>query len=148
MRKAWDDAYSMFIKSVSIKPDYTDGLINLFDATLKLHRVNDMAPLLEKALSMNPHEEEFKNPSRSNFKKKATVFIPLSAVFTLEGKSADRRGPRPVRGGQIESCHGKNTSKSTMKKALPQKCFPVLDHILLSAAVFRRIFPFYGSNQA
>jgi tetratricopeptide (TPR) repeat protein len=60
MRKAWDDAYSMFIKSVSIKPDYTDGLINLFDATLKLHRVKDLMPLLEKALSINPHDEELK----------------------------------------------------------------------------------------
>lgn len=58
MRKAWEDAYSMFLKSVSLKPDYTDGLINLFDATLKLHRVHDMAPLLEKALTINPHDEE------------------------------------------------------------------------------------------
>lgn len=60
MRKAWEDAYSMFIKAVSIRPDYTDGLINLFDATLKLHRVREMVPLLEKALSINPHNEELK----------------------------------------------------------------------------------------
>lgn len=60
MREAWEDAYSMFIKAVSIKPDYTDGLINLFDATLKLHRVREMTPLLEKALSIRPHDEELK----------------------------------------------------------------------------------------
>jgi hypothetical protein len=60
MRKAWDDAHSMFIKAVSIKPDYTDGLVNLFDATLKLHRVREMVPLLEKALSINPHNDELK----------------------------------------------------------------------------------------
>ena len=29
MRKAWEDAYSMFMKSVSLKPDYGDALINL-----------------------------------------------------------------------------------------------------------------------
>jgi tetratricopeptide (TPR) repeat protein len=60
MRNAWEDAYGMFKKAVSIRPDYTDGLVNLFDASLKLHRVAEMVPLLEKALGINPHCEEIK----------------------------------------------------------------------------------------
>jgi tetratricopeptide (TPR) repeat protein len=60
MRGAWEDAYGMFMKAVSIKPDYSDGLINLFDASLKLHRAAEMVPLLEIALRMDPQSEEIK----------------------------------------------------------------------------------------
>ena len=60
MRKAWKDAYGMFVKAVAIKPDYADGLINLFDAALKLHRVAEIEPLFEKALSIRPNDEEIK----------------------------------------------------------------------------------------
>ena len=57
-RKNWDDAYTMFIKSVSLRPDYTDALVNLFDAALKLKKINDVAPFFEKACSINPELEE------------------------------------------------------------------------------------------
>jgi tetratricopeptide (TPR) repeat protein len=60
MRKAWEDAYGMFKKAVEIKPDYSDGLINLFDAALKLHRITEIAPFFQKALKLKPHDEEFK----------------------------------------------------------------------------------------
>jgi tetratricopeptide (TPR) repeat protein len=58
MRKAWEDAYSMFKKSLTIKPDYTDALINLFDGALKLRRVPDVLPYFENALSISPGSEE------------------------------------------------------------------------------------------
>jgi tetratricopeptide (TPR) repeat protein len=60
LRKAWEDAFSMFKKTVEIKPDYSDGLINLFDAALKLHRMAEIKPLFEKARLLNPRNEEIK----------------------------------------------------------------------------------------
>jgi tetratricopeptide (TPR) repeat protein len=60
MRKAWEDAFSMFKRSIEIKPDYTDGLLNLFDAALKLRRVADIMPFFEKARTLAPHDEEIK----------------------------------------------------------------------------------------
>jgi len=60
MQKAWDDAFSMFKKSVSLKPDYTDALINLFDAALKLRRINEALPYFETAINGNPLLEEIR----------------------------------------------------------------------------------------
>jgi tetratricopeptide (TPR) repeat protein len=57
-RKAWEDAYSMFNKSVHIKPDYTDALINLFDAALKLKRVQDILPVFKRAHELAPSSED------------------------------------------------------------------------------------------
>ena len=59
-RKAWEDAFGMFKKAIEIKPDYTDALINIFDAALKLRRVAAIAPFFEKARSLNPRDEEIK----------------------------------------------------------------------------------------
>jgi tetratricopeptide (TPR) repeat protein len=59
-REAWEDAYSMFKKSVTIKPDYADALINLFDGSLKLRRISDALPYFESALSANPGLEEIR----------------------------------------------------------------------------------------
>jgi tetratricopeptide (TPR) repeat protein len=60
MRKAWEDAWGMFKKALEIKPDYTDALMNLFDAALKLRRVALAAPFFEKASSLLPHNEEIR----------------------------------------------------------------------------------------
>ena len=59
-RKAWEDAYGMFKKAVEIKPDYLDGLMNLFDAALKLRRIADVRPIFEQARALQPHDEEIK----------------------------------------------------------------------------------------
>jgi tetratricopeptide (TPR) repeat protein len=59
-RQAWEDAYSMFKKSATIKPDYTDALINLFDGALKLRRIAEALPFFESALSINPGIEEIR----------------------------------------------------------------------------------------
>ncbi|MBD3346418.1 MAG: tetratricopeptide repeat protein [Chitinivibrionales bacterium] len=58
LRNAWRDAYTMFLKSVILKPDYTDALINLFDAGLKLKKVNEILPYFENALKIKPDQEE------------------------------------------------------------------------------------------
>jgi tetratricopeptide (TPR) repeat protein len=59
-RKAWSDAFGMFKKAVEIRPDYSDALINLFDAALKLRRVAEIGPLFEKARTLNPRDEEIR----------------------------------------------------------------------------------------
>ena len=57
-RKFWDDAYLMFHKSVSLYPVYVDGLMNLFDASLKLKKIKESLPYFEKALELEPDLEE------------------------------------------------------------------------------------------
>jgi tetratricopeptide (TPR) repeat protein len=52
-RKSWQDAFAMFKKAVLLSPDYEDALINLFDAGLKLKRVQEIQPLFDLALKMN-----------------------------------------------------------------------------------------------
>jgi tetratricopeptide (TPR) repeat protein len=60
MRKAWEDAWSMFKKALTIKPDYADALINLFDGALKLRRIAEALPYFDKAVSMNPGLDEIR----------------------------------------------------------------------------------------
>ncbi len=60
MRKAWEDAYSMFKKSVTLKPGHADALVNLFDAALKLRRVADTLPFFDRALAANPKLDEIR----------------------------------------------------------------------------------------
>jgi tetratricopeptide (TPR) repeat protein len=57
-QQSWNDAYLMFMKSVSIRPDYMDALVNLFDAALKLRKINEVQPVFENACSVNPDLEE------------------------------------------------------------------------------------------
>lgn len=59
-QKKWMDAYVMFCKSVSLCPGYADALVNLFDASLKLKKVNNVLPYLEKALVFDPALDEIK----------------------------------------------------------------------------------------
>ena len=59
-QKCWKDAYAMFTRSVVVNPTYTDALVNLFDASIKLQCVNDVLPLFEKALEINPDLEEIR----------------------------------------------------------------------------------------
>jgi tetratricopeptide (TPR) repeat protein len=58
VRENWVDAYTMFKKSVSIKPDYADALVNLFDAAIKLKKIDEIRPIFEVAVQTNPDLEE------------------------------------------------------------------------------------------
>jgi tetratricopeptide (TPR) repeat protein len=60
IRKAWQDALGMFLKSVNLKPDYTDALLNLFDAALKLHCVWEIEPFFKRAGLLRPFDQEIK----------------------------------------------------------------------------------------
>jgi tetratricopeptide (TPR) repeat protein len=60
MQKAWEDAYVMFKRSVELKPDYTDALMNFFDACIKLRRMEQGLPFFQKALQLNPQDEEIR----------------------------------------------------------------------------------------
>ena len=57
-QQAWNDAYTMFRKSVALRPDYTDALVNLFDAALKLRKISEVRFCFEEACAMNPQSEE------------------------------------------------------------------------------------------
>ncbi len=58
IQKAWEDSWSMFKLACSIKADYTDALVNFFDAGLKLRRIDQVLPFLKEALSKNPDLQE------------------------------------------------------------------------------------------
>jgi tetratricopeptide (TPR) repeat protein len=60
MQQSWEDAYAMFSRSVSFFPAYTDALINLFDAALKLHRIDQVLPIFKKAIESDPNLDEIK----------------------------------------------------------------------------------------
>jgi tetratricopeptide (TPR) repeat protein len=65
MRKAWEDAYSMFIKAVQLQPDFQDALVNLFDAALKLRKIDQVTPLFDKALEINNELEDVRLIAKS-----------------------------------------------------------------------------------
>jgi tetratricopeptide (TPR) repeat protein len=50
----WIDAYQLFKKAVSIKGDFEDALVNLFDAALKLRKINEVSTLFNAAIELNP----------------------------------------------------------------------------------------------
>ncbi|NLD99255.1 MAG: tetratricopeptide repeat protein [Fibrobacter sp.] len=60
IRSFWMDAYVMFKKSIECNPVYEDALHNLFDASLKLKKVNEIIPCFENALILNPYLDEIK----------------------------------------------------------------------------------------
>jgi len=57
-QKNWNDAYAMFLKSATLHPAYADALVNLFDAALKLKKINDIFPYLQKACDLDGDLEE------------------------------------------------------------------------------------------
>jgi tetratricopeptide (TPR) repeat protein len=59
-KRNWEDAYVLFRKAVSIRSDYVDALVNIFDASLKLKRANEVLPFFDEALSTDPTLEELK----------------------------------------------------------------------------------------
>jgi len=59
-RRAWADAYTSFKHACELKPDYTDALVNLFDAALKLRLINDALLIFKKAVVTDPENEEMR----------------------------------------------------------------------------------------
>ena len=59
-KSAWEDAYTMFKHAAELNPSYTDALMNLFDASLKLKRVPEALPVFKAGLAVNPDDEEVK----------------------------------------------------------------------------------------
>jgi tetratricopeptide (TPR) repeat protein len=57
-QKNWNDAYAMFMKSATLRPQYSDALVNLFDAAIKLKKINHILPFLDKACESDPSLEE------------------------------------------------------------------------------------------
>lgn len=57
-KSAWEDAYTTFKHACELKPDYTDALINLFDASLKLRRIDEVLPIFKKTLEIDPDNKE------------------------------------------------------------------------------------------
>ena len=60
MREAWEDAFTMFKKAVSLRPDYADALANLYDAALKLRRAHEVLPFFKRAVEADNSLEEIR----------------------------------------------------------------------------------------
>lgn len=79
-RSFWHDAYAMFLKSVSINPIYVDALLNLFDASLKLRKAQEILPFLENALSIDPNLEEIKTIKESIIEQGNNIYFSPKAL--------------------------------------------------------------------
>ncbi|MDG5817015.1 tetratricopeptide repeat protein [Chitinispirillales bacterium ANBcel5] len=60
LRRAWQDSYTMFMRSVTLNPGYSDALLNLFDAALKLKKVRLVIPYFQKAVKQGSISPEIK----------------------------------------------------------------------------------------
>ncbi len=83
------DAYNTFIHSCELKPDYVDGLINLFDVSLKLRKVNEVLPILKRALNMLPDDEELKVIIDSIEEQGDKIYTSERAMRVLKKSSTD-----------------------------------------------------------
>jgi tetratricopeptide (TPR) repeat protein len=79
-RKNWQDAFVMFKKAVLLRPDYEDALINLFDAALKLKKVQEIQPLFDLALKMNPDLADVKVINNSIISLKDEIYLSKRAL--------------------------------------------------------------------
>lgn len=79
-RSFWQDAYTMFVKSVSINPVYIDALMNLFDASLKLRKVQEVLPFLENALMIDPNLEEIQTIRESIIEQGDNIYFSPKAL--------------------------------------------------------------------
>jgi tetratricopeptide (TPR) repeat protein len=59
-QQAWYDAFAMFKKSALLKINYTDALVNLFDAAIKLRKIKEILPIIENSLQLNPTQDEIR----------------------------------------------------------------------------------------
>ena len=79
-RKSWLDAFVMFKTSVLLNPDYEDALINLFDAALKLKKVQEIQPLFDIALKMNPDLADVKIINDTILSLKEEIYLSKRAL--------------------------------------------------------------------
>ncbi|MCL1946859.1 MAG: tetratricopeptide repeat protein [Chitinivibrionia bacterium] len=54
----WQDAFVLFREAVNLDNSNEDYLNNLLDASFKLHKIDDMAPVFEKAALDNPENDD------------------------------------------------------------------------------------------
>jgi tetratricopeptide (TPR) repeat protein len=78
-RNFWNDAYLMFQKSVSLNPVYVDGLMNLFDASLKLKKTDETLQYFENALELDPDLEEIRVIRDSITKQGENIYTSVRA---------------------------------------------------------------------
>ena len=57
-KEDWDDAFRLFRKALTIRADYNDALVNLFDAAVKLRSVQETLPWFDKALAIDWNLDE------------------------------------------------------------------------------------------
>lgn len=100
-RKAWFDAYTMFHKAVTLKPDYQDALINLFDAAIKLRRVDEVEPLCERALHVNPELDEIKIILESIREQGDDIYLSERALTIGTHHPKIEEGNRLLEEGQL-----------------------------------------------
>ncbi len=57
-KKAWDDSFTTFKYACDLKHDYVDALVNLFDVSLKLKRVDQVLTYFKRAFAQLPNNKE------------------------------------------------------------------------------------------
>lgn len=98
-RKCWTDAFTMFKKAVSLRPDYEDALVNLFDAALKLKQVAEVKLIFDNALAINPDLKDIRvicnsiaSLDNDIYLSKRALSLGFSSIFIEEGEKELKSG--------------------------------------------------------
>jgi tetratricopeptide (TPR) repeat protein len=102
-RENWQDAFVMFKKAVSLKPDYEDALINLFDAALKLKRIHEVQTLFDTAVEINPELEDIKSIRDTIVSLKDEIYLSKRALMIGSYSKLIEEAEKDLKAGNIYS---------------------------------------------
>lgn len=100
-QEVWEDAYTSFVHACELKPDYTDGLVNLFDAALKLKRVKQALPVFKKALSINTGNEEISAIIESIEQQEDEIYSSKRALIVGVHNPRIEEAKKLLEGGEL-----------------------------------------------
>ncbi len=101
MQKAWHDAYFSFKRAAELHPDYSDALINLFDAALKLRKIDEIAPMFRKAAELAPENEEVKVISDAITEQGEDIYVSERGLMIGSYNAKIQEADRLVEEGQL-----------------------------------------------
>jgi tetratricopeptide (TPR) repeat protein len=78
--QSWYDAYALFKNSVEINPAYADAVVNLFDAALKIGKIDEVKDYLVNAAKLIPEDDEVVDISRGIIEDGDDIYFCIRAL--------------------------------------------------------------------
>lgn len=76
----WNDAFGLFREAVILDNSQTDFINNLLDAALKLHKIDDVKEIFEKAAADNPENDEITEIYRAISTPDNDIYLSVRAL--------------------------------------------------------------------